>query len=106
MTNFGSSPTLRSSCPSRTWWSLVRSGSRPDVLIKELLSSYRRTLGVDHHPLEEFRFVDVARKVVGVGSVGTRCYILLLVGRDDSDPLILQVKEAEASVLERFVGHQ
>ncbi len=86
---------------------LVEPGSeweQTDVLIKELLSSYRRTLGVDHHPLEEFRFVDVARKVVGVGSVGTRCYILLLVGRDDSDPLILQVKEAEASVLERFVG--
>jgi uncharacterized protein (DUF2252 family) len=75
-----------------------------DVLIKELLSSYRRTLGVDHHPIEEFRYVHAARKVVGVGSVGTRCYILLLVGRDDTDPLVLQVKEAEASVLEQFVG--
>jgi uncharacterized protein (DUF2252 family) len=75
-----------------------------DVLIKELLSSYRRTLGVDHHPIEEFRYVHAARKVVGVGSVGTRCFILLLVGRDDADPLVLQVKEAEASVLERFVG--
>ncbi len=77
---------------------------RPDVVIKELLSSYRRTLGVDHHPIEEFRYVHAARKVVGVGSVGTRCYVLLLVGRDDADPLILQIKEAEASVLERFVG--
>jgi uncharacterized protein (DUF2252 family) len=75
-----------------------------DGLIKELLSSYRRTLGVDHHPIEEFRYVHAARKVVGVGSVGTRCYILLLVGRDDTDPLVLQVKEAEASVLEQFVG--
>jgi len=86
---------------------LVEPGSvweQSDVLIKQLLSSYRQTLGVEHHPLEEFRYVHAARKVVGVGSVGTRCYILLLVGRDDADPLILQVKEAEASVLERFVG--
>jgi hypothetical protein len=86
---------------------LVEPGSvweQSDVLIKQLLSSYRQTLGVEHHPLEEFRYVHAARKVVGVGSVGTRCYILLLVGRDDTDPLILQVKEAEASVLERVVG--
>ena len=46
----------------------------------------------------------MARKVVGVGSVGTRCWIVLLLGRDESDPLFLQVKEAEASVLSRFVG--
>ena len=86
---------------------LVTPGSeweRSDVLIKELLASYRRTLGVEHHPLEEFRYVHAARKVVGVGSVGTRCYIILLIGRDDEDPLILQVKEAQASVLEPFVG--
>ena len=69
-------------------------------LIKSLLASYRRTLARDHHPLEEFRFVHAARKVVGVGSVGTRCYILLLVGRDHRDPLFLQVKEAGPSVLE------
>ena len=75
-----------------------------DVLIKKLLASYRKTLGIEHHPLEEFRYVHAARKIVGVGSVGTRCYILLLVGRDDTDPLILQVKEAQASVLERFLG--
>jgi uncharacterized protein (DUF2252 family) len=75
-----------------------------DVLIKSVLDSYRRTLGVDHHPLEEFRYLHAARKIVGVGSVGTRCYILLLVGRDDSDPLFLQLKEAQPSVLERFVG--
>jgi uncharacterized protein (DUF2252 family) len=48
--------------------------------------------------------VDLARKVVGVGSVGTRCWILLLLGRDDSDPLFLQVKEAQASVLEPYLG--
>ncbi len=84
---------------------LVEPGSaweQSEVFVKELLASYRRTLGVEHHPLEEFRYVHAARKVVGVGSVGTRCYILLLVGRDDDDPLILQVKEAQASVLERY----
>jgi uncharacterized protein (DUF2252 family) len=86
---------------------LIEPGSEwehADVLIKKLLSSYRRTLGREHHPLEEFRYVHAARKVVGVGSVGTRCYILLLLGRDNDDPLFLQVKEAQASVLERFAG--
>ena len=75
-----------------------------EVLIKKLLNAYRRTLGQQHHPLEEFRYVHAARKVVGVGSVGTRCYILLLLGRDSGDPLFLQVKEAQASVLEGFAG--
>ncbi len=75
-----------------------------EAFIKKLLDSYRRTLGQEHHPIEEFRYVHAARKVVGVGSVGTRCYILLLVGRNDRDPLILQVKEAQDSVLERFLG--
>jgi uncharacterized protein (DUF2252 family) len=79
------------------WWQAAD-------LVKRLLNSYRRTLGVEHHPLEEFRYVHAARKVVGVGSVGTRCYILLLTGRDEGDPLFLQVKEAQASVLERFAG--
>ena len=76
----------------------------PDPVIKKLLSSYRRTLGRQHHPIEEFRYVHTAYKMVGVGSVGTRCYIMLLVGRDHNDPLFLQVKEAQASVLERFLG--
>src|SRR6266568_1452001 len=73
-------------------------------LIKKLLSSYRRTLGHQHHPIEEFRYVHTAYKMVGVGSVGTRCYIMLMLGRDHNDPLFLQVKEAQASVLERFAG--
>jgi uncharacterized protein (DUF2252 family) len=73
-------------------------------LIKKLLSAYIRTLGRHHHPLEEYRYVHVARKVVGVGSVGTRCYIMLMVGRDENDPLFLQVKEAQTSVLEPFLG--
>ncbi len=69
-----------------------------------LLRSYRRTLSREHHPVEEYRYVHMARKVVGVGSVGTRAWILLMVGRDDRDPLFLQAKEAQASVLERFIG--
>jgi uncharacterized protein (DUF2252 family) len=76
----------------------------PVPLIKKLLSTYRRTLGHQHHPIEEFRYVHAAYKMVGVGSVGTRCYIMLMLGRDAGDPLFLQVKEAQASVLERFVG--
>ena len=73
--------------------------------IKDLLATYRRTLETDRrYLLEEFQFADMARKVVGVGSVGTRCWIVLLFGRDNNDPLFLQVKEAEASVLSRFVG--
>ena len=76
----------------------------PAPLIKKLLATYRHTLGSRGHPLEEFRYVHAARKVVGVGSVGTRCYILLLTGRDEDDPLFLQVKEAQASVLEAYVG--
>ena len=76
----------------------------PAPMIKRLLDSYRRTLTHQHHPLEEYRYVHAARKVVGVGSVGTRCYILLLTGRDDRDPLFLQVKEAQPSVLEPYLG--
>jgi uncharacterized protein (DUF2252 family) len=86
---------------------LIRPGSEwenPTPLIKKLLSSYRRTLGRHHHPLEEYRYVHAAYKMVGVGSVGTRCYIMLLLGRDHNDPLFLQIKEAQASVLERFLG--
>ena len=76
----------------------------PVPLIKKLLSSYRRTLGDHRHPIEEYRYVHTAYKMVGVGSVGTRCYIMLMLGRDHNDPLFLQTKEAQASVLERFVG--
>ncbi len=70
-----------------------------------LIRSYRRTLETDRrHLLEDFRFVDLARKVVGVGSVGTRAWIALMLGADEQDPLFLQIKEAQPSVLERFVG--
>jgi uncharacterized protein (DUF2252 family) len=70
-----------------------------------LLRVYRQSLEYDRRVLlEQFRLVDFARKVVGVGSVGTRAWIGLLFGRDGSDPLFLQMKEAEASVLEEYVG--
>src|SRR5271170_4188197 len=85
---------------------LITPGSEwadPAPLIKKLISTYRRTLGRQHHPIEEFRYAPAASKMVGVGSVGTRCYIMLMLGRDHDDPLFLQVKEAQASVLERFL---
>jgi uncharacterized protein (DUF2252 family) len=73
--------------------------------ITQLFRSYRQTLQTDRRKLlEEFRYVDLARKVVGVGSVGTRAWIMLLLGRDDQDPLFLQMKEAQASVLEQHLG--
>ena len=72
---------------------------------QELLRTYRRSLLRDRrHLLEEFRFVHMAHKVVGVGSVGTRTWIVLMLGRDSADPLFLQAKEAQASVLAPFVG--
>jgi uncharacterized protein (DUF2252 family) len=73
--------------------------------INALLSEYRGTLDDQARVLvERYHYVDTAHKVVGVGSVGTRAWIVLLVGRDDTDPLFLQVKEAGASVLEPFTG--
>jgi uncharacterized protein (DUF2252 family) len=79
-----------------------------DALLEELrtlVRGYRDSLEVDRRVLlEQFVLTDFARKVVGVGSVGTRAWIALLLGRDQTDPLFLQVKEAEASVLEEFLG--
>jgi len=73
--------------------------------LHQLLRDYRGTLEFDRRVLlEAFDLTDFARKVVGVGSVGTRAYIALLLGRDGQDPLFLQMKEAEASVLEEFLG--
>jgi uncharacterized protein (DUF2252 family) len=81
------------------------SAERVTDRLHDLYRRYRRTLLPDRrHILEQFRWLDVARKVVGVGSVGTRCWIVLLVGRDGDDPLFLQVKEANASVLEPYLG--
>jgi uncharacterized protein (DUF2252 family) len=83
-------------------------GMSPDQVehaIHEQFRAYRATLQDDRRRLlERFEIIDMARKVVGVGSVGTRAFIVLLQGRDAGDPLFLQVKEATASVLEEHVG--
>jgi uncharacterized protein (DUF2252 family) len=72
-----------------------------DAMLRDKFREYRATLQPDRrHLLEQFEIADVARKVVGVGSVGTRCFIALLQGRDAGDPLFMQAKEATASVLE------
>jgi len=73
--------------------------------MRDSIRSYSQTLPHDRRRLlARYRIVDIARKVVGVGSVGTRCWIALLLGRDDDDPLFLQIKEAQASVLEPYAG--
>ncbi len=73
--------------------------------VRELLDEYADSLDADRRYLfGTYRFVDMARKVVGVGSVGTRAWVFLLVGRDGKDPLVLQAKEAQASVLEPYLG--
>jgi len=83
-------------------------GRKREEMFEELhglLRGYRETLEFDRRVLlEQFDLTDLARKVVGVGSVGTRAWIALLLGRDGQDPLFLQMKEAEASVLEEFLG--
>ena len=72
--------------------------------LHKLLHTYRRSLEFHQRVvLDQFEFADFARKVVGVGSVGTRAWIALMLGRDGEDPLFLQVKEAEASVLEEHL---
>ncbi len=74
--------------------------------LSDTFAAYRATLSEDRRELlERYRFVDFALKVVGVGSVGTRCFIILLEGHSEGDPLILQAKEATASVLAPYVEH-
>jgi uncharacterized protein (DUF2252 family) len=86
----------------------AREGADPEAiteLLRGLLVQYRGTLdGPARVLIDRFRYVDAAHKVVGVGSVGTRAWIALLLGRDESDPLFLQIKEAGPSVLEPFAG--
>jgi uncharacterized protein (DUF2252 family) len=81
--------------------------ARHDLLeaLRALVRRYRSSLEFDRRVLlEKYQLMDFARKVVGVGSVGTRAWIALLLGRDGNDPLFLQIKEAQASVLEEFLG--
>ena len=85
----------------------LATGAREEalVLLRGVLREYRGTLQDDRRVLlDSYELADFARKVVGVGSVGTRAWIALLLGRDDGDPLFLQIKEAQASVLEAFLG--
>jgi uncharacterized protein (DUF2252 family) len=73
--------------------------------VRELIDEYREGLEEDRRYLfDTYRFVDMARKVVGVGSVGTRAWVILLAGRGGQDPLVLQAKEAQPSVLEPYLG--
>ena len=83
----------------------VEEQQRVAEVLHTMLRSYRRSLQGDHrHLLRGFHFAEAARKVVGVGSVGTRAWVALMVGNDVDDPLFLQVKEAQPSVLEPFLG--
>ncbi|MER7045155.1 DUF2252 domain-containing protein [Streptomyces jumonjinensis] len=83
-------------------------GTERDLIVRQLtglIERYARSLSTERrHLLRQYRLVDIARKVVGVGSVGTRCWVILLLGRDDGDPLILQAKEAGHSVLAAHTG--
>ena len=75
--------------------------------LRTLAKTYRSSIRDDLRALlNRYTFVDFARKVVGVGSVGTRCYIVLFRGNHDEDPLFLQIKEAIASVLEPYAGQE
>jgi hypothetical protein len=81
----------------------MRGGFEPQL--DQIIANYRRTLQSDRgYLVDHFEVTDIARKVVGVGSVGMRCWIILLVGRDPSDLLLLQLKEADASALSAFAG--
>jgi uncharacterized protein (DUF2252 family) len=80
-------------------------GAQVTEAVREFIRGYRHSLETDRrHLLEQFRFVQLARKVVGVGSVGTRAWIALFMGVNGQDPLFLQIKEAQQSVLEGFAG--
>ena len=100
-------PRIVSDPPVLTPVEEVAGAAAPDFeeLLQNVIRSYRTTLNDDRRLLlERYRYVHAARKVVGVGSVGTRAWIMLLLGRDSDDPLFLQFKEAEASALEPFLG--
>jgi uncharacterized protein (DUF2252 family) len=87
---------------------MLRDGDDPteiEARVRALIQAYRETLNPDvRHLADRYHYVQLAHKVVGVGSVGTRCWIVLMRGRDWDDPLFLQVKEAGASVLAPFTG--
>ncbi|MGW6063015.1 DUF2252 domain-containing protein [Streptomyces sp. NPDC055189] len=83
---------------------LIPAGAPDLAAVRKIFGDYRSTLSEERRLLlDRYHFVDAARKVVGVGSVGTRCFIVLLAGRDDDDPLFLQIKEAVRSVVEEHL---
>ncbi|NUP42518.1 MAG: DUF2252 domain-containing protein [Streptomyces sp.] len=85
---------------------LEPAGASDTASLRKIFSDYRSTLSEERRLLlDRYRFVDAARKVVGVGSVGLRCFVVLLTGRDQSDPLFLQIKEARKSVWEQHLPH-
>ena len=85
---------------------LEPAGASDMASLRKIFSDYRSTLSEERRLLlDRYRFVDAARKVVGVGSVGLRCFVVLLTGRDQSDPLFLQIKEARKSVWEEHLPH-
>jgi uncharacterized protein (DUF2252 family) len=95
---------LREDAPFIVRETHTQSGKPVDVALVSLLESYVSSLADDRNALlSQYRVVDVARKIVGVGSVGTRCWVIFLAGNSSDDPLFLQVKEAQPSVLEPFV---
>jgi uncharacterized protein (DUF2252 family) len=99
---FRSEPPLL--VPGRELFPAVDGRDIESVLV-DVLRAYRETLPADRqHLLDGYEFRHIARKVVGVGSVGTRAWVVMLIGADESDPLFLQAKEAEASVLEPYAG--
>ncbi|MFI6009209.1 DUF2252 domain-containing protein [Streptomyces sp. NPDC051243] len=101
-------PRIISDPPLITPLTELLPGARGEALaqtLRDLISDYASSLSPERrHLLGRFHVVDMARKVVGVGSVGTRCWIVLLLGRDDQDPLLLQAKEAGESVLAPYCG--
>lgn len=95
---------LRDDAPFIVHQTHSQSGRPIEEALGLLLESYFLSLADDRkNLLQQYRIVDVARKIVGVGSVGTRCWIIFLAGNSPDDPLFIQVKEAQASVLEPFV---
>lgn len=96
---------LRDDAPLIVHETHTQAGRTINEALELFLQSYMASLADDRkYLLEQYRIVDVARKVVGVGSVGTRCWVVYLKGNHDEDPLFLQLKEAGPSVLEPFVG--
>lgn len=98
-------PRIISSPPLITPLEELSDAPDAEAQLQAVLDAYRDSLGDDLRRLvSSYRYVHAARKVVGVGSVGTRAWIVLLLGRDASDPLFLQAKEAQRSVLEPYAG--